>query len=234
MRATVIIPVRTRSFEFHSNEIEEGESVLRFIVRRCSGLDDLRVVMLIDSYDLFLKVRDAGFVECYLVECLSSDVDMCYRWAGNIDTESLVIVPPSEILIDSRDLNRLIDCNGLSGNSVTTLDREFYAGEHCDRRIVKLQKHLWGGVYCFTRSPLFTSDCLFRKHIPVYSLSVECLKKIGGLIPTNNGFMEMIDCVSWIENGVSVRSLSTNGYYLTLNTEENFLKCKNYMGYEKI
>ena len=228
MRATILIPARLESTRLSRKLLRDinGKSVLRRTIDRCLQVNDVRVVVLTDSNEILEHLN--GCVECYITPSANNGTERIIKWINNIDDDIIVNVQGDEPFVSVRDLNRIIDILYQDKRYVITLDRSLYKEDLLDRSSVKLLKHIWGQVYCFTRSPIFTPNSILKKHIGIYGFTKETLLAISNLEQTQNSINESLEQITWAENGIMLNSLTTQEFYVSIDTEEDLKKAIAY------
>jgi len=228
MRATIVIPARLSSTRLENKLLKEieGESVLRRTIRNCFSSDLVRVVVLTDSKEILDHVNDRA--ECYLTTEVNSGTERICTFLDQIETDIVVNVQGDEPFVNSYDINRIILLLEELPGYIYTLDRKIKDEELLDRNCVKLHKQAWGGVDFFTRSPIFNQVDKIRKHIGIYGFNKEILRKISSMEQTLNSKLESLEQISWMENGINIRSLTTPYNYISIDTEEDLKKAIQY------
>lgn len=229
MEATVVIPARLSSTRLDKKLLKEieGESVLRRTIRNCAASNLARVVVLTDSLVILDHVNDRA--ECYLTQEVNSGTERICTFLDQIQTDVIINVQGDEPFVNPKDINRMIAILAEEPVCVYTLDRIILEEELRDRNCVKLHKDISQDVNFFTRSPIFNRiRNRIRKHIGVYGFNKETLRRISTMSQTPNSRAESLEQITWMENGISVRSITTPYKYISIDTEEDLKKAIEY------
>lgn len=226
--STIIIPARLGSSRFPNKVLAgiNGESVIRRTIKNCLIVPNTKVIVLSENLSIQEHVKD--LCECHLTEPAKNGTERLIRWRENIKTDIVINVQADEPFVDPGDLGRLITLLGWESNFIHTLDRELELEQFANRNTVKLLKEEWDDVIMFTRSPIFANRTLFKKHIGIYGFSRSILDKISILRQTQNSIDESLEQITWIENGVPIRSITTNRIYFSIDTEEDLKQANKY------
>ena len=235
VRATIVIPARLSSTRLEKKLLREieGESVLMRTIRNCFLTDPVRVVVLTDSKEIMDHVNN--MVECYLTPEVNSGTERICTFLDRIETDIVINVQGDEPFVNPKDLDKMISLLEEVPGCVYTLDRIIHDDELRDRNCVKIHKETLHDVNFFTRSPIFNRICnKIRKHIGIYGFSKEILRSISSMSQTPNSKAESLEQITWIENGISVRSLTTPYKYISIDTEEDLKKAIQYARLQKM
>lgn len=231
-RATIVIPARVQSTRLSRKLLLDlaGESVLRRTVMKCSQVRDVRVVVLTEDVEIQEHLDDLSEIcECYLTEHFNSGTERIVSWIDNISTGVVINVQGDEPLVESRDLDRMIDMIIENPSYVYTLDRPMKKSDYQDRSSVKMYKMPWHEVAFFTRSPIYYPIPEISKHIGIYGFSLSKLKEISELTAAKNSLEESLEQITWLENGMRIVSMRTHNEYISIDTIDNLNEAIKYV-----
>jgi 3-deoxy-manno-octulosonate cytidylyltransferase (CMP-KDO synthetase) len=234
-----IIPVRYHSSRFPGKALADvhGKTMVQRVYEQAmlaEGLD--RVVVATDHLKIFDHINEIGGKVCMTSEDHPSGTDRC-REAMELEPDGynfVVNIQGDQPFIDPRQIDDL--CKNLVPDvQIATQARRIEMQELLiDPNCVKVIIDSQGKAIYFSRSPLpfqrahsvdkWISLHQYYQHIGIYAYRSDILREITQLAMSPLEQAEGLEQLRWLENGYSIKVLTTNYQAQGIDTPEDLEK----------
>lgn len=234
-----IIPVRYHSSRFPGKALADvhGKTMVQRVYEQAmlaEGLD--RVVVATDHLKIFDHINEIGGKVCMTSEDHPSGTDRC-REAMELEPDGynfVVNIQGDQPFIDPRQIDDL--CKNLVPDvQIATQARRIEMQELLiDPNCVKVIIDSQGKAIYFSRSPLpfqrahsvdkWISLHQYYQHIGIYAYRSDILREITQLAMSSLEQAEGLEQLRWLENGYSIKVLTTNYQVQGIDTPEDLEK----------
>ena len=173
----------------------------------------------------------------------SSGTERCAEAASLYEKESgfrfshVVNIQGDEPLIQSRQLQTLLDCINVPNTPIATLIRPLDKVEELENpNVVKVVVDLSFRALYFSRAPIpmlrdaghgrESGEHKFYTHIGLYAFRREVLEEVVNLPPTLLEQAESLEQLRWMEHGIGIRTAVTTLPSLGVDTPEDLEKIR--------
>jgi 3-deoxy-manno-octulosonate cytidylyltransferase (CMP-KDO synthetase) len=236
MKTVGIIPVRFQSTRFPGKALVDikGKSMVERVYRQASAAAGLeKVLVATDHQSIYDHVMDFGGEVCMTSQQHPSGTDRCREAMEQLEhtCDFVVNIQGDEPFIDPRQIDALVD--GLDGSvQIATQARKIEQFEKlADPNCVKVIMDRSSKALYFSRTPLpylrnvppgkWLEQFDFYQHIGLYAYHVDVLREITELPVSNLENAEGLEQLRWLENGYSIKVLTTNYHADGIDTPED-------------
>jgi 3-deoxy-manno-octulosonate cytidylyltransferase (CMP-KDO synthetase) len=238
-----IIPARFESSRFPGKPLAqiEGKPMIQWVYEACMGVfdhlvvatDDERILTAAEGFgaNVLLTSSDhsSGTERCLEALCILEKKNLAFDMVVNIQGD--------EPLIKKEQLSQLLTCMEEDDADIATLVKVFEEHEDPgDPNSVKVVINTKNEALYFSRSPIpFHRDSKsvlsekYLKHIGLYAYKSTVLKKICDLPVSKLEKAESLEQLRWLENGFTIRTMSTEYENIGIDTPDDLKKLKNYL-----
>jgi len=234
-----IIPVRYHSSRFPGKALADvhGKTMIQRVYEQAMLAECLdRVVVATDHPKIFDHINEIGGKVCMTSEDHPSGTDRC-REAMELEPDGydfVVNIQGDQPFIDQRQIDDL--CKNLVPDiQIATQARRIEMQELLiDPNCVKVIIDSQGKAIYFSRSPLpfqrahsvdeWISSHQYYQHIGIYAYRSDILQKITQLAMSPLEQAEGLEQLRWLENGYSIKVLTTNYHAQGIDTPEDLEK----------
>jgi len=234
-----IIPVRYHSFRFPGKALADvhGKTMIQRVYEQAMLAECLdRVVVATDHLKIFDHINEIGGKVCMTSEDHPSGTDRC-REAMELEPDGydfVVNIQGDQPFIDPRQIDDL--CKNLVPDiQIATQARRIEMQELLiDPNCVKVIIDSQGKAIYFSRSPLpfqrahsvyeWISSHQYYQHIGIYAYRSDILQEITQLAMSPLEQAEGLEQLRWLENGYSIKVLTTNYHAQGIDTPEDLEK----------
>ena len=239
-----IIPARYASTRFPGKPLAllGQKHMIQWVYERASSLFEHLLVATDDPRIYDAVVAFGGKVVMTSPEH-SSGTERCAEAASLYEKESglrfshVVNIQGDEPLIQSRQLQTLLDCILVPDTPIATLIRPLNALEELENpNVVKVVVDLNFKALYFSRAPIprvrdakqdwESGGHKFYTHIGLYAFRREVLEEVVKLPPTLLEQAESLEQLRWMEHGISIRTAVTTLPSLGVDTPEDLEKIR--------
>ncbi|TDI72476.1 MAG: 3-deoxy-manno-octulosonate cytidylyltransferase [Bacteroidetes bacterium] len=239
MRILGIIPVRYHSSRFPGKALADvhGKTMVQRVYEQAKqtvGLD--RVVVATDHTTILKHITEFGGKACMTSEDHPSGTDRC-REALDLEPDEydfVVNIQGDEPFIDPRQIEELCK-NLLPDIQIATQAKLIEQQENLiDPNCVKVIIDSQGNAIYFSRSPLpfqknrsinhWLSSYQYYQHIGIYAYRTDILREITKLPVSPLEQAEGLEQLRWLENGYSIKVLTTHYQAHGIDTPEDLRK----------
>jgi len=234
-----IIPVRYHSSRFPGKALADvhGKTMIQRVYEQAMLAECLdRVVVATDHLKIFDHINEIGGKVCMTSEDHPSGTDRC-REAMELEPDGydfVVNIQGDQPFIDPRQIDDL--CKNLVPDiQIATQARRIEMQELLiDPNCVKVIIDSQGKAIYFSRSPLpfqrahsvdeWISSHQYYQHIGIYAYRSDILQEITQLAMSPLEQAEGLEQLRWLENGYSIKVLTTNYHAQGIDTPEDLEK----------
>jgi len=234
-----IIPVRYHSSRFPGKALADvhGKTMIQRVYEQAMLAECLdRVVVATDHPKIFDHINEIGGKVCMTSEDHPSGTDRC-REAMELEPDGydfVVNIQGDQPFIDPRQIDDL--CKNLVPDiQIATQARRIEMQELLiDPNCVKVIIDSQGKAIYFSRSPLpfqrahsvdeWISSHQYYQHIGIYAYRSDILQEITQLSMSPLEQAEGLEQLRWLENGYSIKVLTTNYHAQGIDTPEDLEK----------
>ena len=239
-----IIPARYASTRFPGKPLAllDQKPMIQWVYERASSLFE-HLLVATDDPRIYNAVVAFGGKVVMTSTKHSSGTERCAEAASLYEKESglrfsyVVNIQGDEPLIQSRQLQTLLDCILVPNTSIATLIRPLNAVEELENpNVVKVVVDLNFKALYFSRAPIplvrdtkqdrESGGPKFYTHIGLYAFQREVLEEVVGLHPTLLEQTESLEQLRWMEHGITIRTAVTTLPSLGVDTPEDLEKIR--------
>lgn len=241
MRAIALIPARLEATRFPSKLLAEikGRSVIR---RTCesvvaTGLFD-EVIVVSNSDEIIHEIESHGGRALKSKGIFESGTDRIAEVAAGLDAAIFVNVQGDEPFVQKEPLAQLLELfKGADGEQVqvaSLVQRLTDPGLIKDPNYVKVALDLNNNALFFSRSIIpfprnLELDIPFYEHVGVYAFRKEALMNFTNWPMTPLEAAERVECLRFLEHGVSVRMAITKYMGVEIDTPDDIIRAERLM-----
>ena len=239
-----IIPARYASTRFPGKPLAllGKKPMIQWVYEGASSLFE-HLLVATDDARIYDAVVDFGGKVVMTSPEHSSGTERCAEAATLYEKESglrfthVVNIQGDEPLIQSGQLQTLLDCMLVSNTPISTLIRPLNTVEELENpNVVKVVVDLNFRALYFSRAPIpwvrdaghkrESGDPKFYSHIGLYAFRREVLEEVVNLSPTLLEQTESLEQLRWMEHGFSIRTAVTSLPSLGVDTPEDLEKIR--------
>jgi 3-deoxy-manno-octulosonate cytidylyltransferase (CMP-KDO synthetase) len=217
-----------------------GKPLVEHVYRQAKKADALsRVVVLTDDERIAAAIdRFGGDCEMTPVDCVSGTDRIA--WAAREWEEAAVVnIQGDEPMIDPEAINRMArHLMIFPDDEIVTLAAPAGPEEAGDPNVVKVAVAIDGRAMYFSRSVLpYPRDPRYSrplKHIGIYGYQRQTLLRLAQLDPSPLERAESLEQLRALENGISIRVLTTSRAWLGVDTMEDLAKVEDLLSRLKV
>ena len=144
------------------------------------------------------------------------------------DYEYVINIQGDEPMINSNDIDHIINCLQKDKFAIATLVGPLDTSQRTDRNTVKAYIDS-DKIKMFTRSPLYSSQIFFRRHIGIYGFSRNTIDLISNMKKTENEIAESLEQLRWLDNKINFSYAITDGLYKGIDTQKDLDNYKTFL-----
>jgi 3-deoxy-manno-octulosonate cytidylyltransferase (CMP-KDO synthetase) len=143
--------------------------------------------------------------------------------------DQIVNVQGDEPLIDMTSVDRVIEALQRDGVDMATLASPLESDdEFASRDVVKVVTDLRGNALYFSRAPIpHAARALAQRHIGLYGYQTPVLLRLASLAPSPLERAESLEQLRALQNGLTIRVISTDKPHLGVDRPEDVAKVEN-------
>lgn len=233
MNVTALIPARYGATRFPGKLMQSlgGISVIRrtYEAARDTGLFN-RVVVATDSDAIEDEIRSAGGDVFRSQQEHESGTDRIAEAATGIDTDLIINIQGDTPFIRKEPLSKLIDLFKAESVQVASLMQVLEKPEEIDDpNFVKVAIDAKQNALFFSRSRIpyprdTNTSVTYYEHIGVYAFRKQALLDFVSWPMGTLESIEKIECLRFLENGVSIKMLIVDYLGVEIDTPEDLIK----------
>jgi 3-deoxy-manno-octulosonate cytidylyltransferase (CMP-KDO synthetase) len=230
MKKVAMIPARYAATRFPAKlmQVLGNKTVIRHTYDNtvATGLFD-EVIVVTDSDIIFNEIRDHGGQAMMSIASHESGSDRIAEAVANMEVDIVVNVQGDEPFVQKEPLKKLLAAFDDDHVQVASLmqvlhDQEFIA----DANYVKVAVDKDRNALFFSRSPIpYHRDKdispVYYEHIGVYAFRKQALINFSNWAITPLEAAEKIECLRYLENGVSLKMIITEYMGIEIDTPED-------------
>jgi 3-deoxy-manno-octulosonate cytidylyltransferase (CMP-KDO synthetase) len=249
MKILGIIPARYASTRFHAKLVQEvqGKSILQFVYEQCLKANYLtKVVIATDHEVIFEKANSFGAEVVMTSKNHLSGTDRCAEalrlYGGTKSFDYAVNIQGDEPLISPNTIDDLCRILSTSTEIASVHKKINETQELLSPNIVKVVVGDQNQALYFSRSPIpFVRDVeidnwvnmvSFYKHLGIYAFRTDILEKIVQIPMGKLESIEKLEQLRWLSKGFKISMIETVHESLGIDTKEDFMKFKQFLGEE--
>jgi len=237
MKIIALIPARYAAtrFPFKLMQKISDKSVIVHTYQNtiATGLFD-EVAVVTDSEIIFEEIKNAGGKAIMSKHVHESGSDRIAEAILDMEADVVINVQGDEPFIDAASLKKLIDVFNDKQVGVASVMKKFTNEENVtDVNYVKVVVDKNNNALFFSRSPIpFHRDksleAVYFEHLGVYAFRKETLLQFTKWEMTPLEALEKIECLRYLENGVSIKMVLTEHTGVKIDVPEDLEKAQAY------
>jgi len=237
MKIIALIPARYAAtrFPFKLMQKISDKSVIVHTYQNtiATGLFD-EVAVVTDSEIIFEEITNAGGKAIMSKHVHESGSDRIAEAILDMEADVVINVQGDEPFIDAASLKKLIEVFNDKQVGVASVMKKFTNEENVtDVNYVKVVVDKNNNALYFSRSPIpFHRDksleAVYFEHIGVYAFRKETLLQFTKWEMTPLEALEKIECLRYLENGVSIKMVLTEHTGVKIDVPEDLAKAQTY------
>lgn len=241
MKVIALIPARLGATRFPAKLLAplKGKSVIRRTYESAvnTGLFD-EVIVVTDSDEIFDEITAHGGKAAKSKREHESGTDRIAEIAAAMDADVFVNVQGDEPFVQKEPLAQLLELfKGADGNTIqvaSLVQRLTEPGFIKDPNYVKVALDLRSNALFFSRNIIpyprdVSIDVPYYEHIGVYAFRKEQLMNFTNWPVTPLEAVEKIECLRFLEHGVSIRMAITQYMGVEIDTPEDIIRAEKLM-----
>ena len=234
-----VIPARYASTRFPGKPLAllGDKPMIQWVYERASSLFD-HLLVATDDKRIYDAVKAFGGKVQMTSDKHKSGTDRCAEAASLYEQQTglvfnhVVNIQGDEPLIQTEQLQTLIDCIQTPGTGIATLIRPLEAEEELgNSNVVKVVVDKSFRALYFSRAPIpfvrssgakqWPANIPFYTHIGLYAFRREILEQVVKMTPSALEQAESLEQLRWMENGITIRTTITQLPSLGVDTPED-------------
>jgi len=242
MKIIALIPARYAAtrFPFKLMQKISDKSVIVHTYQNtiATGLFD-EVAVVTDSEIIFEEIKNAGGKAIMSKHVHESGSDRIAEAILDMESDIVINVQGDEPFIDALSLKKLIEVFNDKNVGVASVMKKFTNEANvADVNYVKVVVDKNNSALYFSRSPIpFHRDksleAVYFEHIGVYAFRKETLLQFTKWEMTPLEALEKIECLRYLENGVSIKMILTEHAGVKIDVPEDLAKAQAYYDQQK-
>ena len=241
-KALGVIPARFASARFPGKVLAElaGKPLLQWVYEAASLASSLdKLIIATDDQRIYEKVLTFGAEVRMTAPHHPSGTDRVAEVARNFDYPLIINIQGDEPLLQPSMIDDLVAALEKEPVPMVTLARRNNSAEDFfDPNIVKVVVNHQGNALYFSRAPIpyasRGSFDYFWQHIGLYGYQRDFLLKFVELPRSSLEEKERLEQLRALENGFSIKIVSTNVKTLSVDTPEDIIKVEKFLKDRKV
>ena len=216
-QVNVIIPARYNSTRFVGIplvDINGKPMIIRVVEIACETLGKENVFVATDDERISDVIEDYGYQYIMTTDC-PTGTDRVAQASRLLDADIIVNVQGDEPLLDSDDIQKVIDCKLKNMNSVVNCMSKLDPNEAVNKNIPKVVVNTKNDLIYMSRSPIPGTKLGVSKNtykqVCIYAFTKQELNKFYELKKTPLELEEDIEILRFLELGINVKMVETFG-----------------------
>lgn len=234
-----IIPARYASTRFPGKPLANlgGKPMIQWVYERASSLFE-HLLVATDDQRIYDAVERFGGLAQFTASGHKSGTERCaeaaslYEQQTGLRFDHVINIQGDEPLVQTDQLQTLIDCSQTNGTGIATLIRPMEEKKEINNpNVVKVVVDKSFRALYFSRAPIpyvtssgeeqYTPGLPFYTHIGLYAFKREILEQVVKLPPTALEQAESLEQLRWMEHGITIRTAVTHLPSLGVDTPED-------------
>jgi len=232
MKIIAIIPARWGSTRLPGKPLSDinGKPMIEWVYEAVKKSKVDKVVVATDNQKIYDKVLSFGGDVIMTSDQHQTGTDRIIEAYEHFkdEYEYVINVQGDEPMINSNDIDHIINCLQKDKFAIATLTGPLDASQRIDRNTVKAYIDS-DKIKMFTRSPLYGSQVFFKRHIGIYGFARNVIKLISTMDKTENEIAESLEQLRWLDNNISFSYAITGGLYKGIDTQKDLDNYKTFL-----